>query len=76
MQMEDEIASMCSVIGPSWAGAKTMPATSGPGISLIKEAIGLCDFLSTTRRILVDTSREDIEQFQDLIGRNLGHWPE
>ena len=29
MQMEDEIASICSVIGASWAGAKAMTATSG-----------------------------------------------
>ena len=31
MQMEDEIASICSVIGAVWAGAKAMTATSGPG---------------------------------------------
>jgi 2-oxoglutarate ferredoxin oxidoreductase subunit alpha len=33
MQMEDEIASICSVIGAVWAGAKAMTATSGPGFS-------------------------------------------
>jgi len=48
----------------------------GPWHQLDKGGYWLCDFLSTTRRILVDTSREDIEQFQDLIGRNLGHWLE
>jgi len=31
MQMEDEIASICSVIGAAWAGAKAMTATSGLG---------------------------------------------
>jgi 2-oxoglutarate ferredoxin oxidoreductase subunit alpha len=38
--MEDEIASMCAVIGASLAGAKAMTATSGPGFSLMQEAIG------------------------------------
>jgi len=40
MQMEDELASICSVIGASWAGAKAMTATSGPGFSLMQEGIG------------------------------------
>ena len=40
MQMEDEIASMCAVIGASLAGAKALTATSGPGFSLMQEAIG------------------------------------
>jgi 2-oxoglutarate ferredoxin oxidoreductase subunit alpha len=40
IQMEDELASICSVIGASWAGAKSMTATSGPGFSLMQEAIG------------------------------------
>lgn len=40
MQMEDEIASICSCIGASWAGAKAMTATSGPGFSLMQEGIG------------------------------------
>ncbi|MCL2123451.1 MAG: 2-oxoacid:acceptor oxidoreductase subunit alpha [Desulfovibrionaceae bacterium] len=40
IQMEDEIASMCAIIGASLTGAKTMSATSGPGFSLMQEAIG------------------------------------
>lgn len=40
IQMEDEIASMASVIGASLAGAKAMTATSGPGFSLKQENIG------------------------------------
>ena len=40
MQMEDEIASMCAVIGASLTGLKTLTATSGPGFSLMQEAIG------------------------------------
>ncbi|NJB67793.1 2-oxoglutarate ferredoxin oxidoreductase subunit alpha [Desulfobaculum xiamenense] len=40
MQMEDEIASLGSVIGASLAGRKAMTATSGPGFSLMQELIG------------------------------------
>ena len=40
IQMEDEIASMCSIIGASLTGLKSMTATSGPGFSLKQEAIG------------------------------------
>jgi 2-oxoglutarate ferredoxin oxidoreductase subunit alpha len=38
--MEDEIASMCAIIGASLTGHKVMTATSGPGFSLKQEAIG------------------------------------
>jgi len=40
VQMEDEIASMASIIGGSIAGLKSMTATSGPGFSLMQENIG------------------------------------
>ncbi len=40
LQMEDEIASMCAIIGASLTGHKVMTATSGPGFSLIQEALG------------------------------------
>ncbi len=40
IQMEDEIASMCAIIGASLTGNKVMTATSGPGFSLKQEAIG------------------------------------
>ncbi|MGW8193557.1 MAG: 2-oxoacid:acceptor oxidoreductase subunit alpha [Desulforhopalus sp.] len=40
IQMEDEIASMCAIIGASLTGKKAMTATSGPGFSLKQEAIG------------------------------------
>lgn len=40
IQMEDEIASMCAIIGASLTGLKSMTATSGPGFSLKQEAIG------------------------------------
>jgi 2-oxoglutarate ferredoxin oxidoreductase subunit alpha len=40
IQMEDEISSMCAIIGASLTGKKVMTATSGPGFSLKQEAIG------------------------------------
>lgn len=40
MQMEDEIASIATIIGASIAGAKAMTATSGPGFSLMQENLG------------------------------------
>jgi 2-oxoglutarate ferredoxin oxidoreductase subunit alpha len=40
MQMEDEISSMCAIIGAALTGQKTMTATSGPGFSLMQEALG------------------------------------
>jgi len=39
IQMEDEIASMCAIIGASLTGAKSMTSTSGPGFSLMQEAL-------------------------------------
>ena len=40
IQMEDEIASLCAVCAASIAGNKAMTATSGPGFSLMQEALG------------------------------------
>jgi 2-oxoglutarate ferredoxin oxidoreductase subunit alpha len=40
IQMEDEIASMCAIVGASLTGHKVMTATSGPGFSLMQEALG------------------------------------
>ena len=41
MQMEDELASINAVVGASFAGAKAMTATSGPGLSLMTETISM-----------------------------------
>ncbi|MDK2839648.1 MAG: 2-oxoglutarate/2-oxoacid ferredoxin oxidoreductase subunit alpha [Thermosipho sp. (in: thermotogales)] len=40
IQMEDEIGSAAAIIGASLAGVKSMTATSGPGFSLMQEALG------------------------------------
>jgi 2-oxoglutarate ferredoxin oxidoreductase subunit alpha len=41
VQMEDELASIISLIGAVWGGKKAMTVTSGPGFSLMMENIGL-----------------------------------
>ena len=56
MQMEDELASICSLIGASWAGAKAMTATSGPGLSLMMEATGYAASTETPL-VIVDVQR-------------------
>ena len=47
IQMEDEIASICAIIGASLAGAKSLTATSGPGFSLMQEGIGFAKITET-----------------------------
>ncbi len=44
IQAEDELAAMGIVIGAGWNGARAMTATSGPGISLMTEFLGLAYF--------------------------------
>jgi len=44
LQAEDELASIGMVIGAAWNGARAFTATSGPGISLMQEFIGLAYF--------------------------------
>mgnify|MGYP001063348690 CR=1 FL=1 len=58
IQMEDELASMNAVLGASWAGVKTMTATSGPGFSLMMENLGLGIMLETPC-VLVNIQRAD-----------------
>jgi 2-oxoglutarate ferredoxin oxidoreductase subunit alpha len=56
IQMEDEIASISAMIGASWAGAKAMTATSGPGFSLMQESIGYAAFTETPC-VIIDVQR-------------------
>ncbi|RLF17709.1 MAG: 2-oxoacid:acceptor oxidoreductase subunit alpha, partial [Thermoprotei archaeon] len=56
LQVEDEIAAINAVIGASWAGAKAMTATSGPGFSLMQEAIGYM-VMTETPGVIVDVQR-------------------
>ena len=45
VQAEDEIAAAGMVVGAGWAGARAMTSTSGPGLSLMNETIGLAYFV-------------------------------
>jgi 2-oxoglutarate ferredoxin oxidoreductase subunit alpha len=56
IQMEDELASFSAMVGASWAGAKAMTATSGPGLSLMMEGIGYAA-MTETPCVLVDIQR-------------------
>jgi 2-oxoglutarate ferredoxin oxidoreductase subunit alpha len=56
IQMEDELASIGAIVGASWAGAKSMTATSGPGFSLMQEGIGYA-FMTETPCVIVDVQR-------------------
>ena len=56
IQMEDEIAGVCAAIGASMSGKKSMTATSGPGISLKSENIGLA-YISEVPLVIVNVMR-------------------
>jgi len=56
IQMEDEIASLSAVIGASWAGVKSMTATSGPGFSLMMESLGYA-VMTETPCVIVNVQR-------------------
>jgi len=56
MQMEDELASIGAVMGASWAGRKSMTATSGPGFTLMQETLGW-GFMTETPCVVVDVQR-------------------
>jgi len=56
VQAEDEIASLGMVIGASWAGARSMTATAGPGISLMGEFAGLA-YYAEAPAVIFDVQR-------------------
>lgn len=56
MQMEDELGSIASILGASWAGQKTMTATSGPGFSLMMENLGL-GIITETPTVICNVQR-------------------
>ncbi len=79
-QAEDEIAGICSAIGASFAGAMACTSTSGPGLSLKSEAIGLA-VMAELPLVIVDVQRggpstglptktEQSDLLQALFGRN------
>ncbi len=56
VQAEDELASIGIVIGASWNGARSFTATSGPGVSLMTEFIGLAYFAEIPA-VIIDVQR-------------------
>ncbi|MBK8969739.1 MAG: 2-oxoacid:acceptor oxidoreductase subunit alpha [Saprospiraceae bacterium] len=56
VQAEDELAAMGVVIGAMWNGARSFTATSGPGVSLMNEFIGLAYFAEIPA-VLIDVQR-------------------
>ena len=54
--MEDEIASICAIIGASLTGHKVMTATSGPGFSLMQEGLGYA-IMTEIPCVIVDVQR-------------------
>ncbi|MGI6256963.1 MAG: 2-oxoacid:acceptor oxidoreductase subunit alpha [Anaerovoracaceae bacterium] len=56
IQMEDEIGSACAIIGARWGGKMSMTATSGPGFTLMQEAIGFAA-VTETPVVIVNVQR-------------------
>ena len=79
-QAEDEIAGICSAIGASFTGSLACTSTSGPGLSLKSEAIGLA-VMTELPLVIVNVQRggpstglptksEQSDLYQALFGRN------
>ena len=56
VQAEDELAAISMVIGANWNGARSFTATSGPGLSLMNEFLGLAYFAEIPT-VLIDVQR-------------------
>lgn len=56
VQAEDELAAIGMVMGASWNGARSFTATSGPGVSLMNEFLGLAYFAEIPT-VLIDVQR-------------------
>jgi 2-oxoglutarate ferredoxin oxidoreductase subunit alpha len=56
VQTEDELAAIGAIIGASFAGAKAMTATSGPGLSLMTEMLGLAS-MAEIPVVIIDVQR-------------------
>ena len=80
IQMEDEIAGICSAIGASFAGHLAVTSTSGPGLALKSEGLGLA-VMAELPLVVIDVQRggpstglptktEQTDLFQALYGRN------
>ena len=70
VQTEDEIAAATMAIGANYAGVRAFTASSGPGLSLMMEAIGLSG-MTETPLVIVNTQRGDLQQACQLNKNNL-----
>ncbi len=79
-QAEDEIAAMCACIGAAYAGAIAITGTSGPGVALKQEAIGL-GVMAELPTVIINVQRggpstglptktEQADLWQAVLGRN------
>jgi len=79
-QAEDEIAAICAAIGASWAGSLGITSSSGPGIALKGEAMGLA-IMTELPLVIVNSQRggpstglptktEQSDLYQAIYGRN------
>lgn len=80
VQAEDEISGICTAIGASFGGKLAITSTSGPGLALKSEALGLC-VMAELPLVLIDVQRggpstgmptksEQTDLMQALYGRN------
>jgi 2-oxoglutarate/2-oxoacid ferredoxin oxidoreductase subunit alpha len=79
-QAEDEIAAMCAVVGAAYGGALSVTGTSGPGVALKAEAMGLAVMMELPCVIVnvqrggpstgLPTKTEQSDLFQAVYGRN------
>lgn len=79
-QAEDEIAAVCAAVGASWGGALGITTTSGPGVALKAEAIGLALILELPLVVIdiqrggpstgLPTKTEQSDLLQAVYGRN------
>lgn len=80
VQAEDEIAAMCTIIGAAFAGSMAVTGSSGPGIALKGEAMGLAMILELPMLIInvqrggpstgLPTKTEQSDLMQVIFGRN------
>lgn len=80
VQTEDEIAAISSCVGASFAGTRALTATSGPGLSLMAEVVGLAS-MTETPIVIIDAQRSGpstgmptkTEQSDLSFAINMGH---
>ncbi len=75
VQAEDELASIGMVIGAAWNGARAFTATSGPGISLMQEFLGLAYFAEIPGGGVRRAARRPLDRHADAHAAVRHSWP-